>query len=127
MVQLAGSVSLAGAGAPSDAAIACGPIGYSTCPAGFTGLNYSPQLASTFPSYNARGLPCVGNPVSPPPDWSANAQCKGFDASSPPNAVGFLYELQYTGGSGNTYAAISVTPSGLVSVWLYSGSTWAQE
>jgi Tfp pilus assembly protein FimT len=130
MVQLARNVTFVtdGSGA-ADAVIACGPVGYSTCPAGFTGLNYSPQAATVLPSYNARGLPCVGTPASPPPDWSANAQCWQFDHNIPPNypPVGFLHELRYTGSNGNTYAAISITPSGLITVWLNSGTSWAQE
>jgi type II secretory pathway pseudopilin PulG len=113
---------------PSMDMIACGPVGNVTCSAGFTGLNFTQQVATVLPSYNARGLPCVGNPPNPPPNWSANATCTEFDNSvNPPRPVGFLYELRYSGASASTYAAVAVTPAGLVSVWLYNGSSWQQE
>ena len=128
-IALSSNVSFVTDGSgPSMDMIACGSAGNVTCTAGFTGLNFTQQVPTVLPSYNARGLPCVGNPSNPPPNWSANATCKEFDSSvNPPRPVGFLYEFRYTGANGNTYAAVAVTPAGLVSVWMYNGSSWQQE
>ena len=128
VIVLASNVSFVTDGSgPSMDMIACGPQGNVTCTAGFTGLNYIQQVPTVLPSYNARGLPCVGNPTTPPPDWSQNAKCTEFDSTQANLPVGFLYQLRYTGSSGNSYAAVAVTPSGLVSVWTYSGNTWGQQ
>lgn len=128
-ISLASNVSFVTDGSgPAMDMIACGAAGNVNCTAGFTGLNYTQEVPTVLPSYNSRGLPCVGNPTNPPPVWTANAPCTEFDSSvNPPRPVGLLYELRYTGSNGNTYAAIAVTPAGLVSVWLYNGTTWQQE
>ena len=126
VIALSSNVSFVTDGSgPSMDMIACGSVGNVTCTGGFTGLNYTQQVATVLPSYNSRGLPCVGNPTTPPPVWTSNATCNEFDTNL--KAVGFLYELRYTGANGNTYAAVAVTPAGLVSVWLYNGSSWQQE
>lgn len=125
VVQLSSNVSLVTNGTgPSTAQITCGPL-TTPCPAGFTGLNYFAQPSTVLDSYNARGLPCVGNPATTQPNPTTNQVCNEFDAASKP--VGFLYLLQYTGSNGNTYAAVTVTPSGLVTVWLNSGTSWSQQ
>jgi type II secretory pathway pseudopilin PulG len=124
MVALSGNVSLVTDGSgPSTAQITCGAL-TSPCPAGFTGLNYFNQPATVDASYNNRGLPCVGNPPSTEPSPATNPQC---NETSGGNAVGFLYLLQYAGTGGKTYSAVTVTPSGLVGVWLYSGTSWGQQ
>ncbi len=126
LVQLSSNVSLVTDGSgPSTAQITCGNVGTGACPANFTGLNYVPQPVTVLDSYNARGLPCVGNPATTEPNPAGSPQCNEFDATNAP--VGFRYKFQYAGSNGNTYAAVTVTPSGLVSVWLYSGTTWGQQ
>lgn len=129
VIVLSSNVSFVTDGSgPSMDMIACGTAGNVNCSAGFTGLNYTQQVPTVLPSYNARGLPCVGNPSNPPPSWAANATCTEFDMTvNPRKPVGFLYELRYTGTNGNTYAAVAITPAGLVSVWLYNGTSWQQE
>jgi prepilin-type N-terminal cleavage/methylation domain-containing protein len=112
-IELSSDVSVVSNG-PSTATITCGSVGTGTCPTGVTGLNYQPQSQNTLPSFNARGLPCVGAPV-----------CSNFDPNQLP--VGFLYELQYSDNP-NLYAAVSVTPAGRVNVWSYQRATgrWTQ-
>jgi prepilin-type N-terminal cleavage/methylation domain-containing protein len=128
VIVLASNVSFVTDGSgPSVDPIACGAAGYSPCTGTFVGLNYKYELPTVLPSYNARGLPCVGNPTTPPPSWSLNAKCTEFDSTQGNLPVGFLYELRYTGAGGNSYAAVAITPSGLVSVWMYNGTSWGQE
>jgi len=124
MVALASNVSLITDGSgPSTSQITCGAL-TTTCPNGFTGLNYFSQPANAFASYNNRGLPCVGNPATTEPNPTTTA-CKEIDPNA--KAVGFLFEFQYSTGNGKTYAAVTVTPSGLVSEWSYNGSSWGQQ
>lgn len=130
-IVLASNVTLITNGSgPSTAQITCGAL-TTSCPTGFTGLNYVAQGATVPASYNARGLPCVGNPATtqPTPSGSSGTNvCNEWDSSvSPSRPVGFLYLLRYAGSNSNTYAAVSVTPAGLVTVWLYNGSSWAQQ
>ncbi len=126
-VALSSNVSLITDGSgPSTAQITCGTVGTGTCPANFTGLNYVPQAANVYVSYNNRGLPCVGSPATTEPNPTNNPQCNEL----PPPAytpVGFLYEFQYSTGNGKTYATVTVTPSGLVGEWSYNGSSWGQQ
>lgn len=112
-IELSSDVTVVSNG-PSTATITCGSVGTGTCPTGVTGLNYQPQPQNTLPSFNARGLPCVGAPV-----------CSNFDPNQLP--VGFLYEMQYSNNR-NLYAAVSVTPAGRVNVWSYQPATgrWTQ-
>lgn len=125
LVALATNVSLVTDGSgPSTSQITCGSVGPTTCPSGVTGLNYQPQGVTAWVSYNDRGLPCVGSPSTTEPNGTAcNENVVSASSSTP---VGFLYEFQYASSSGKSYAAVSVTPAGLVTVWLYSGSTWGQ-
>lgn len=124
-VQLPKNVQFVnGGGAPSTALITCGPVSPpapSVCPSGVTGLSFNPEPATVLPSFNARGLPCVGNPAATVPTWPASA-CFSNDpniAGSPP--VGFVYTFQYTGTLGANYAAVVVTPAGRVTTWMYRG------
>jgi prepilin-type N-terminal cleavage/methylation domain-containing protein len=123
MVALARSVSLVTDNSgPSPNQITCGPVGTGNCPNGFTGLNYVPQVPTAFVSYNDRGLPCVG-PV--PTNEPIGTRC---DELAGGNAIGFLYKFVYSGSNVNTYAAISITPTGLVSEWVSSGgANWGEQ
>jgi prepilin-type N-terminal cleavage/methylation domain-containing protein len=129
IVELANNVSLVTTGFPSTTMITCGSAANTvTCPSGYSGgLNFAAQAQTVVPSYNARGLPCVGNPVTPPPIWPS-ARC--FQTDSSGNPVGFVRVFRYATGNTNSYAALSITPAGLVTVWVYnpsSGGTWAQQ
>jgi type II secretory pathway pseudopilin PulG len=122
MVALSGNVSLVTDGSgPSTNQITCGPL-TTACPAGFTGLNFAPQAANAFASYNDRGLPCVGNPATTEPSGTI---CNERDPTLKP--VGFLFVFQYAGANARSYSAVTVTPSGLVSEWSYNGSSWGQQ
>jgi len=128
-IVLASNVTLITNGSgPSTAQITCGAL-TTSCPTGFTGLNYVAEGATVPASYNARGLPCVGNPATTQPNPSGSVKvCNEWDTNvTPSQPVGFLYLLRYAGSNSNTYAAVSVTPAGLVTVWLYNGSSWAQQ
>jgi prepilin-type N-terminal cleavage/methylation domain-containing protein len=108
MIQLPQSVAVVSAGAPNTANLIA-----SCC------STFAPQAASTMPSFNSRGLPCVGA-ANPPP---ANSLCNIRDAGG--NAVGFVYYMSQTRAFGAVgWAAVSVTPAGRIRVWTYSGSTW---
>lgn len=123
MVVMAKSVSLVTDGSgPSPNQITCGPVGTGNCPQGFTGLNYVPQVPTAIVSYNDRGLPCVG-PV--PTNEPINTRCDELVGGNP---TGFVYKFVYTGANSPTYAAISITPTGLVSEWLNSGgANWGEQ
>jgi prepilin-type N-terminal cleavage/methylation domain-containing protein len=124
MVALASNVSVVtdGSGA-STSQITCGSL-TTTCPSGFTGLNYFAQGQTAYISYNDRGLPCVGSSATTEPNPSSTP-CTATDSNG--HAVGFVTELQYAGSSGKSYAAVSITPSGLVNTWTYDGSNWEQQ
>ena len=108
MIQFPQSISVVNGGAPNTANL----IGQ--CCATFV-----PQGAGILPSFNSRGLPCVG-PANPPP---ANSLCNIRDAGG--NTVGFVYYVNQTRAFGAVgWAAVSVTPAGRIRVWTYSGSTW---
>jgi len=121
-VAMAKYVSLVTDGSgPSPNQITCGPVGSMACPAGFTGLNYVQQGPTAFVSYNDRGLPCVG-PV--PTNEPIGTRC---DEVVNGNPIGFLYKFVYVGANNPTYAAITITHTGLVSEWLYNGASWGEQ
>lgn len=108
LIQFPANVNVVSAGAPNTANL------INQCCATFT-----PQGGGILPSFNARGLPCVGL-ANPPP---ANSLCNIRDAGG--NSVGFVFFLNQTRPFGAVgWAAVSVTPAGRVRVWTYSGSTW---
>ena len=108
MIQFPQGIAVVSAGAPNTANL----IGQ--CCATFT-----PQAASILPSFNSRGLPCVGA-ANPPP---ANSACNIRDAGG--NTVGFVYYMSQTRPFGAVgWAAVSVTPAGRIKVWTYSGTSW---
>lgn len=109
MVQFPQSVSMVTAGAPNTANLFASAFN-----AGFV-----PQAATIQPSFNSRGLPCVGA-ANPPP---ANSLCNIRDAGG--NTVGFVYYMSQVRPFGAVgWAAVTVTPAGRIRVWTYSGSTW---
>jgi prepilin-type N-terminal cleavage/methylation domain-containing protein len=108
MIQFPQSISVVNGGAPNTANL----IGQ--CCATFV-----PQGAGILPSFNSRGLPCVGA-ANPPP---ANSLCNIRDAGG--NTVGFVYYMNQTRAFGAVgWAAVSVTPAGRIRVWTYSGVSW---
>lgn len=117
-VGLADYIVLAGA-PPDTTLITCGANGPVNCPAGYApGLSYVPEAAGVWPSYTARGLPCVNrNPGGAQPKWPAD-QCVQIDPVTT-LPVGFLFVLNYN--NTQNFAAIAVTPSGRVTTWTYTG------
>ncbi len=108
LIQFPANVNVVSAGAPNTANL------INQCCATFT-----PQPGGVLPSFNSRGLPCVGL-TNPPP---ANSLCNIRDAGG--NTVGFVFFLNQTRPFGAVgWAAVSVTPAGRVRVWTYSGSSW---
>ena len=109
LIQFPANVTVVSAGAPNTANL------ISNCCSTFT-----PQSASTLPSFNARGLPCVGPAGGAPP---ANSVCNVRDPGN--QTVGFIYYMNQARPFGAVgWAAVSVTPAGRIRVWTYSGSTW---
>jgi type II secretory pathway pseudopilin PulG len=127
LIQLPLTVTLAnGGGAPGTLQITCGPnAAAGVCPAGVTGLNFTPEPAAILPVFNARGLPCVNQAgAANEPVWPNNVCTSTDPGGGPPNGglpVGFLYLFQYTGMLGANYAAVVVTPAGRVTTWMYRG------
>ena len=121
-IELSRNVSLITSGGPSTALITCGAtLGPSTCPTGYTGLNFSPQAATVLPSFSARALPCANSTPSTQPVWPT-VLCYTTDQSvtgHPP--IGFLYVFQYNGMLSPAYSAVAVTPAGRVAVYTYAG------
>jgi prepilin-type N-terminal cleavage/methylation domain-containing protein len=108
MIQFPQSVAVVAAGAPNTANL----IGQ-CC------TTFVPQNATILPSFNSRGLPCVGA-ANPPP---VNSLCNIRDAGG--NTVGFVYYMNQTRAFGAVgWAAVSVTPAGRIRVWTYGGTTW---
>jgi prepilin-type N-terminal cleavage/methylation domain-containing protein len=132
-VELAGLVSFVPTGGPSTTLLTCGSTGTpTTCPTGYTAnLNYVPEAGTITPAFDPRGLPCV-NSVTPStaPTYPSSVCTRVDPITSKP--VGFLYILQYTGMGSTSYAAVTVTPAGRISVWSYEGTDangygrWAQ-
>jgi prepilin-type N-terminal cleavage/methylation domain-containing protein len=77
-------------------------------------LGFTPQAAGVAMSFNGRGTPCVVR----------NGICGSWDAAG--QEVGFVYYLQYTLANGAVrMAAVSVSPSGRMRDWKYSGGNWS--
>jgi Tfp pilus assembly protein FimT len=75
-------------------------------PASFTTATLGFTPATSFPSFNTRGLPCV------------------YDSGSCDN-FGFLYYFKDTSQSGSKgWAALSISPAGRIKKWFWDGSTW---
>ncbi len=66
-------------------------------------------------SFNARGTPCLAS-------GSAPTSCRTLVAGA---QIGFVYYLVRQPPFGSAaYKAVSVTPSGRVRIWSYSGGSW---
>jgi Tfp pilus assembly protein FimT len=79
-------------------------------------LGFTPQGANAPVSFNARGTPCV----------FVNAICSSWDsAGNAPNQVGFVYYLRGPLGSGNSWSAVSIAPSGRFRAWSYNNGVWS--
>ncbi len=74
------------------------------------GPNFNPILLNVPPSFNSRGLPCV--------PLGANCVAGG-------GAAQFAFFLRQTGTSGVHWSAITVTSSGRMRTWTWTGTTWA--
>jgi len=78
-------------------------------------LGFTPQAATAQVNFNARGTPCV----------FVNGLCISWDsAGNAPNQVGFVYYLRAPLGSGNSWSAVSIGPSGRFRAWSYNNATW---
>lgn len=74
------------------------------------GANFNPILLNVPPSFNSRGLPCV----------PLGANCVGGGG-----AAQYAFFLRQTGSSGVHWSAITVTASGRMRTWTWTGTTWA--
>ena len=81
-------------------------------PNALVGPNFVPQPFNPLPSFNARGLPCV--PVA--------AVCTGAPGGGPAQ---FAFFLRQTSNTGIHWAAITVTGSGRMRTWTWTGTVWA--
>jgi prepilin-type N-terminal cleavage/methylation domain-containing protein len=114
MIQIPQSVTVVTAGAPNTANL----IGQ-CC------TTFVPQNAATLPSFNSRGLPCVGPVPLAPPTGVGGVPNSVCNISSGGQTVGFVYYMNQTRAFGAVgWAAVSVTPAGRIRVWTYSGATW---
>jgi type II secretory pathway pseudopilin PulG len=79
-------------------------------------LDFTPQNTWNLPSFDARGIPCQFNTVN---------DCPTLVGGQPVGFVFYLTDYE-TGwwGVPTGYAAVSVSPSGKVKTWTWSGSTW---
>ena len=115
MFQLTRGVAIVAAGAPNTANLL-----------GQCCATFAPQNSAVLPSFNSRGLPCVG-PASPTPPGGVggipNSLCNVRDAKG--GTVGFVYYLSQARPFGAVgWAAVSVTPAGRIRVWTYDGANW---
>jgi prepilin-type N-terminal cleavage/methylation domain-containing protein len=79
-------------------------------------LGFTPQGANAPVSFNARGTPCV----------VVNGLCISWDsANNAANQVGFVYYLQAPLGSGTSWSAVSIAPSGRFRAWSYNNGVWS--
>jgi len=72
-------------------------------------LGFAPQAAGVNPRFNGRGTPCVVNAGNVCSSWAGG------------QTVGFLYYLASNTGD---WGAVSVSPTGRIHTWSYTGSTW---
>lgn len=95
-----------GSGAPNESTFASGTSS--------TGLSFAPNSGSEAPSFNARGLPCIGVP--------STGACPLVAGQ------GFVIFLSKTSAIGNvSWASVAVTPSGHIQIWTSdSAGNWIQ-
>jgi hypothetical protein len=81
-------------------------------PNALVGTNFVAQPGLPLVSFNARGLPCVPN----------GALCQGGVAGGTAQFAFFLRETSVTGVH---WGAVTVTGSGRMRTWTWTGTTWA--
>ena len=95
-----------GSGAPNEATFTSGTSS--------NGLSFAPNAGTDAPSFNARGLPCIGVP--------ATGACPLVPGQ------GFVIFLSKSSLTGNvSWASIAITPSGHMQIWTSdSTGNWVQ-
>jgi prepilin-type N-terminal cleavage/methylation domain-containing protein len=95
-----------GSGAPNESTFASGTGG--------NGLSFAPNAGPDAPSFNARGLPCIGVPTT--------GACPLVPGQ------GFVIFLSKPALTGNvSWASIAITPSGHMQIWTSdSTGNWVQ-
>jgi len=95
-----------GSGAPNESTFASGTSS--------SGLTFAPNAGPDAPSFNARGLPCIGVP--------ATGACPLVPGQ------GFVMFLSKSSAVGNvSWASIAITPSGHIQIWTSdSAGNWVQ-
>lgn len=95
-----------GSGAPNESTFASGTSS--------NGLSFAPNAGPDAPSFNARGLPCIGVP--------ATGACPLVPGQ------GFVIFLSKSSALGNvSWASIAITPSGHMQIWTSDNSgNWVQ-
>ena len=95
-----------GSGAPNESTFASGTSS--------NGLSFAPNAGPDAPSFNARGLPCIGVP--------ATGACPLVPGQ------GFVMFLSKSSAVGNvSWASIAITPSGHIQIWTSdSTGNWVQ-
>ena len=95
-----------GSGAPNESTFASGTSS--------SGLTFAPNPGPDAPSFNARGLPCIGVP--------ATGACPLVPGQ------GFVMFLSKSSAVGNvSWASIAITPSGHIQIWTSdSAGNWVQ-
>lgn len=95
-----------GSGAPNESTFASGTSS--------NGLTFAPNAGPDAPSFNARGLPCIGVP--------STGACPFVPG------LGFVMFLSKSSALGNiSWASIAITPSGHIQIWTSDSSgNWVQ-
>jgi prepilin-type N-terminal cleavage/methylation domain-containing protein len=95
-----------GSGAPNESTFASGSSS--------NGLSFAPNAGSDNPSFNARGLPCIG--------VVSTGACPFVPG------LGFVMFLSKSSALGNvSWASIAITPSGHIQIWTADSSgNWIQ-
>ncbi len=95
-----------GSGAPNESTFASGTSS--------SGLSFAPNAGPDAPSFNARGLPCIGVP--------STGACPFVPG------LGFVMFLSKSSALGNvSWASIAITPSGHIQIWTSDSSgNWVQ-
>ena len=73
---------------------------------------------STYVTFNARGLPCLGT----------SNPCPNLDSSvTPPKQIGFLIYFKNNKSFGQTgWGEVTITPAGRINTWAYNGSSYSK-
>src|SRR6266852_4962138 len=95
-----------GSGAPNESTFASGTSS--------SGLSFAPNAGPDAPSFNARGLPCIGVP--------STGACPFVPG------LGFVMFLSKSSAVGNiSWASFAITPSGHIQIWTTDSSgNWVQ-